>query len=711
MRVIECSRRGLLLSAVAIVAWSGIAAWSGILAAAEPTLTLVVMDPLAAPLSCPCVKGYAQRDYTKLGAHLEKALGRPVAVVFGESLAKVVGTIGEGKSARADIVIGKRSVVAVEGKKTKRTLLPVADLTDLKGSTTQHGLVVVHGYDPAESIADLANHRVILGTAACDEKHAAAKTLLGTVGIVVPDGAAVAEACSDGAEEVIAAGKAGEAVATVISSYAQPLLEGCGTIKKGDLKVVGETAEVPFITAFVDGTLDEKIRAAIIEALLAVRHDPVLRLAIETKRGFVVVDAQAAAPAEGDGAAIAAPVATGSIAAAQPGNPDWAEWRGAGRAGSVPWLPATLPTKKIVRWKQVLFNEGLGGVAVAGDRVVVGDRDSTDQEDVFHGLDRASGERMWTVRYPAAGKLDYGNSPRATPLLHDGRAYLLGAFGHLHCVRLSDGRIEWQRHLRHDFQADAELVWGACSSPLIVDGRLIVNPGAREASLVALDPATGQELWRSAGAPPAFASLVVGEVAGRRQLVGFDKESCGGWDPATGERLWRLVPRVAGDFNVPTPILLGDRVAVVSENNGARLIGFDPAGLPGVVATYPQLVPDMHTPVVTAGRLFAVNRGKAYCLDAADLALVWTHADRALKGHVSLVASADRVLALTAAGELILLDAHADRFEPLARQRLFERDVSLSAHPAVADTAIYVRGPRNLLCVALDGTSAEAPGG
>ena len=55
MRVIECRRRGLLLAAVAIVAWAGI------LAAAEPTLTLVVMDPLAAPLSCPCVKGYAQR--------------------------------------------------------------------------------------------------------------------------------------------------------------------------------------------------------------------------------------------------------------------------------------------------------------------------------------------------------------------------------------------------------------------------------------------------------------------------------------------------------------------------------------------------------------------------------------------------------------------------------------------------------------------------
>ena len=694
MRAIAFQRRGLLLAAVAIVAWAGI------LAAAEPTLTLVVMDPLAAPLSCPCVKGYAQRDYTKLGAHLEKALGRPVQVLFGESLAKVVGTIGEGKNARADIVIGKRSAVVADGKSTKRTLLPVADLTDLKGSTTQHGLVVVRGDDPAESIADLANHRLILGTASCDEKHAAAKTLLATVGIVVPDGAAVAEACSDGAEEVIDAGKAGEAVATVISSYAQPLLEGCGTIKKGDLKVVAETAEVPFITAFVDGTLDEKVRGAIVEALLAVRHDPVLRLAIETKRGFVAVDAQAAAPAAGDGAASAAPVAAGTIAAPQPGNPDWPQWRGEHRDGRVAWLPATLSATKVVRWKQVLFNEGLGGIAVAGERVVVGDRDSADREDVFHGLDRATGQRRWTLRYPAEGKLDYGNSPRATPLLHDGRAYLLGAFGHLHCVRLSDGRIEWKRHLRDDFQADAELVWGACSSPLVVDGRLILNPGARNASLVALDPATGAELWRSAGAPPSFASFVVGEVAGRRQLIGFDKESCGGWDPATGERLWTLAPRVAGDFNVPTPILLDGRLFAVSENNGARLIGFD-SGSPVVVAGFPQLTPDMHTPVATAGRLFAVHRGKIHCLAASDLSLLWTEADRSLKGHASIVASADRVLVLTAAGELVLLDAHAQRLEPLARQRLFERDLSLFAHPAVADNAIYVRGPRNLLCIDL----------
>ena len=37
-------------------------------------LTVVVMDPLAAPLSCPCVEGYAQRRYEVLGEYLSRRL-------------------------------------------------------------------------------------------------------------------------------------------------------------------------------------------------------------------------------------------------------------------------------------------------------------------------------------------------------------------------------------------------------------------------------------------------------------------------------------------------------------------------------------------------------------------------------------------------------------------------------------------------------------
>src|SRR5438093_297140 len=76
-------------------------------------LTIVVMDPLAAPLSCPCVQGYAQRDYQKLAKFLESQLGRPVVVHFSESLTNALKKKTEGK---ADVIIGKHSVVLAKSK-------------------------------------------------------------------------------------------------------------------------------------------------------------------------------------------------------------------------------------------------------------------------------------------------------------------------------------------------------------------------------------------------------------------------------------------------------------------------------------------------------------------------------------------------------------------------------------------------------------------
>ena len=80
--------------------------------------------------------------------------------------------------------------------------------------------------------------------------------LLAQHGIELPEQVETSVACSDGATIVVEAGAAGK-VATVISSYAKPLLEGCGTIKKGDLRVIGETKPVPFVVAFAAADLPD----------------------------------------------------------------------------------------------------------------------------------------------------------------------------------------------------------------------------------------------------------------------------------------------------------------------------------------------------------------------------------------------------------------------------------------------------------------------
>jgi ABC-type phosphate/phosphonate transport system substrate-binding protein len=279
------------ITCVVAMALAGNPAGTAVAADQERELTVVVMDPLAAPLSCPCVKGYAQRDYDQLGTYLERELDRPVKVHYNESLTAAL----EHKTAgRADLVIGKRSVVLAEVARGKLKFKSILALSGKDGVATQTGLIVVPAGDPAQTVADLKNYRIIFGPEYCDEKYAAALELLKASGVKPPETLETCEACSDGATTILELG-ANVRAATVISSYAAPLLEGCGTIKKGDLRVVGTTKPVPFVTAFISSRLSQKDQAAIKTALLGVAQEPVLRLALETKSGFV--EEPAAAPA------------------------------------------------------------------------------------------------------------------------------------------------------------------------------------------------------------------------------------------------------------------------------------------------------------------------------------------------------------------------------------------------------------------------------
>ena len=247
-------------------------------------LVVLIMDPLSKELSCPCVKGYAQRNYNELGSHLAKKLKRPVKVVFSESL------IGAQKSGKlptgVDLIIGKRSVVEFDAKASQLGVTPIAALSGKDGLTTQLGLIVVPAGDPAKKVADLKGYQIYFGPEDCDEKHKAAIALLKQNGVEVPAKLETCSACSDGATKILELG-ADVRAATVISSYAAPLLEGCGTIQKGDLRVIGKTAPVPFITAFTTQRVSEIDRDGIRDELLNLIESPRLCEALETQLGFV----------------------------------------------------------------------------------------------------------------------------------------------------------------------------------------------------------------------------------------------------------------------------------------------------------------------------------------------------------------------------------------------------------------------------------------
>jgi ABC-type phosphate/phosphonate transport system substrate-binding protein len=252
----------------------------------EVPLTLLVTDPLSKELSCPCVEGYAQRDYKELAKHLTAKLGKPVVVEFGESLeAAMKKTAG-----RVDVIIGKDSVIRAQSKAQKLEIVKLAGMTGKEGDLTQHGVLVVHSSDPTLSVDQLKEHKILFGPPAAEEKNAAAKALLKDLNVTYTAMEKDAVTCSVCATQLLEYAKTGEKVVGVISSYAVPLLEGCGTVKKGDLKVIGKTDQVPFISAFVVGAVPADVQKKLQVALLEVAKDEALCKVLETKDGFVETD-------------------------------------------------------------------------------------------------------------------------------------------------------------------------------------------------------------------------------------------------------------------------------------------------------------------------------------------------------------------------------------------------------------------------------------
>lgn len=646
-----------------------------------PPVLLVVMDPLAKELACACVKGYGQRDYRKLATRFESVLKQHVSIEFSDDLAESLKNAG---AEREIIIVGDRALTAHGAQQAGLKAHPLCALTDLDGATDLPALFVARAEDPAKELKHLAGRKLILGIAQADVRHAAALAALRAAGVEGSPATEFRPTYTEAAVDVLDSVESPSPVA-VVPGFALPLLVGCGSVKQGDLKVIGKTEASPFVTVFLSDSIAAGKEQKILRALLELKSNGRLLKALESRDGFKALKPPATdrPPA---GAAC-----------------DWPDWRGPGRDGHVPRLPERLPGSAKFIWKKAAMTGGLAGLSVGDGRLILAERDFADEHDVYRCLDADTGDVLWQVAFPARGKLDYGQFPRATPVIRAGRAFLLGALGGLRCVNLANGKVIWQRELPRTFKAPVP-TWGFCSTPLLVDGLVVVNPGAPNASLTALDCKTGRTRWTTPGVPAAYASFICGDFGGRRQIVGYDKQSLGGWDLKSGARLWQLVPPAEGDFNVPTPIATEGGVLVATENNGTRLYRFDGAGriLSEPAAQFAALSPDTSTPVVAGGRVFGADGG-VFCLDArANLKPVWQHEDNKLGDYATLLADDERVLVITLGGELILLDAGADDFRVLSRLKLFDEEVEVYSHPALVRSRLFVRGGESVGCVDLE---------
>ncbi|WP_145359103.1 PQQ-like beta-propeller repeat protein [Alienimonas californiensis] len=407
---------------------------------------------------------------------------------------------------------------------------------------------------------------------------------------------------------------------------------------------------------------------------------------------------------------------------------DWPQWQGPDRdavsqeTGLLQEWPEGGPP---LAWRV----EGLGGgdsaPAVADGRVV--GMSARDGKEIVWALSEADGSELWATPLGSAVDQDARQSqegPGGTPTIDGDKLYAIGMGGAVACLNVADGKILWQRSMTEDFGGVVPR-WSYRESPLIDGDKVFCTPGGPEALMVALDKNTGETVWttppppaaapadddtapqgrrgrRGGGGPSsgaAYASPILVEAAGRRQVVQLAAEALVGVAVDTGELLWQYAaPANRNKINCSTPLYEGGLVFASSaygNGGGAAKLTEEPGG--GVQAEEVYFAREMQNHhggmVVAGGALYGANGGNEggflTCLDFATGEILWRDRD-APKG--SLMMAGGRIYLRAEGGELLLIEPSRENL--IVKGRFDQPDRTSSpawAHPVVANGTLYVR--------------------
>ena len=361
------------------------------------------------------------------------------------------------------------------------------------------------------------------------------------------------------------------------------------------------------------------------------------------------------------------------------------------------------PTGENILWKTPVPLPGKNSPVLWGDRIFLTGADKKTQEVFcFH---RADGRLLWRTRVaspqrPSAEPLEvFDDTGYAAPTAAtDGeRVYVFFATADVAAVDF-DGKLVWVRNL-----GKPDSAYGLAASPLVYDKRLILQfdrgSDAEQglSALIALDGATGRELWRTPRpVPNSWSSPVVIETEEGPELVTCGNPWVISYDPELGAELWRA-RCLSGDV-APLPVAAGGMVFVATE--GAQVAAIRTGGIDDVTETHILWTADVgmsdaSSPVANEMFLCQVtSSGLLTCYDAKTGKLLWEHQlDDGAWASPTLVGS---LVYLPQADGKTVMFALAERFQLAGTAALGE---PVYATPAFCDGRIIIRGGKHLFCI------------
>jgi outer membrane protein assembly factor BamB len=387
---------------------------------------------------------------------------------------------------------------------------------------------------------------------------------------------------------------------------------------------------------------------------------------------------------------------------------DWSQWRGPNRDGVAPAGPFRTDWK--ANPPKLLWTAPCGGGY--GQPVIVNGllylHDFADGKERLRCLDANSGDVKWEHAEPAdySGlKMGYASGPRATPTVHDGHIYTVGATGRFQCLNLpaageSKPTVLWSHDLLKEFDA-AMPTWGVACSSLIVGETVVVQPGGKKGSVAAFDRLTGNLKWSAGRSPSGYSSPILSNG----HIIAATGESLTGIG-TDGNVKWTQPWATQYNGNIATPVVVGDYVFISSnyvKGCGLFRIAADGSSASEVYFRKNRVMSNHHsTCVYRDGHLFGYDGSELACVDFKKGERVpdWHAADdegrEFAKGSLTLVG--ENLLGLTESGTLFLGSASPAGFTFLGQVKNALGSRECWAAPVVVDGRIFLRDGEKVVC-------------
>ncbi len=256
---------------------------------------------------------------------------------------------------------------------------------------------------------------------------------------------------------------------------------------------------------------------------------------------------------------------------------DWNQYGGPQRSFCLSTQAAHAVPEQPGLQRQWQVTLGTGKSAIVGDRETVfvtyrraldDAAEDTRYAEVTAALSASTGDTLWTHETECADLPEQEafsgdpRAPQATPALHASYVVTLGFTGRLECLLRASGKVCWQIDLVGTYDCPP-VQFGFAASPLIEGDRVYVLAGGRQAGLLCLDIATGKPIWHLPCSEASYATPVIADLDGQRQIVFMDRDELQAAD-LDGQRLWVYELPEQGMTNVPTPLPIGPRTLLLS---------------------------------------------------------------------------------------------------------------------------------------------------